>query len=376
MKKRKKDLKFNSLKRTPARKKTLQKAFKEVLSSCNFILGNQVEKFEKEFAKYLGVRYCIGVGNGQEALQISLMTLGIRQGDEVITTPVSAVATTLAILSTSAKPVFVDTRDDGLINSELITSAITKKTRAILPVHLYGNPVDLEKIISICKKYKFFLIEDACQAHGSSWKRKKLGTFGDFGCFSFYPTKNLGGFGDGGAIVTNSSKLAQICREIRDYGQKGQYKHVRYGLNSRLDEIQAALLSEGLKNLDTDNKKRRELAERYIKNLKGIPRVDSICHSEPELVEGEESNYHLFVIKIKTRHKMQDFLANHGIQTLIHYPKTIPDQPFLIKEYGSVNIPVARKFVKQALSLPCHPQMSLKDVDYVCWKIKEFYYHK
>ena len=346
----------------------LRAAFERVLASGNFILGKEVDSFEKEFAKYLGVKYCVGVGNGLEAIQISLMTLGIGPLDEVITTPISAVATTLAILATGAKPTFVDTTEDGLINPDLIPQAITKKTKAILPVYLYGNPVDLDKIPSICKKYKLILIEDAAQAHGSKFNGKFLGTFGKMGCFSFYPTKNLGAFGDGGAIVTNSLKLYQICYETRDYGKKEKYLHTRYGLNSRLDEIQAALLKVRLKSLDRDNKIRQHLAQRYLNNLSSLKDL-KVIRPNPKA----QSNFHLLVIKTKKRDQLMKHLQESGIQTLVHYPAIIPDQPFLKKEYSSLNLPVARSFVKTCLSLPCHPKMTISDVDYISSKIINFF---
>lgn len=345
----------------------LNKAFNRVLSSGWFILGKEVESFEKSFANYLGIKYCIGVGNGLEAIQISLMALEIGKGDEVITTPLSAAATTLAILATGAKPVFVDTTDDGLINIGLIAQAITKKTKAIIPVHLYGNPVDLEALQSICKKHNLLLIEDAAQAHGSSYKGKKLGTFGDINCFSFYPTKNLGALGDGGAIVTNDKKLAEICATIRDYGQNGKYNHVRFGLNSRLDEIQAAILSVKLTYLDRDNEKRRKLAKRYIKNLSNIPNLKIIAADQ-----NVTPNFHLFVIRTNKRNALQKFLKKFNILALIYYPKILPDQPFL-KEYRSADLPAARNFVKTCLSLPIHPQLTLEEVDFISSKIVEFY---
>lgn len=344
----------------------LNKAFKRILSSGWFILGPEVESFEKSFANYLGSKYCIGVGNGLEAIQISLMALEIGQGDEVITTPISAAATTLAILATSAKPVFVDTTDDGLINIDLIPQAITKKTKAIIPVHLYGNSIDLEKLQKICKKNNLFLIEDASQAHGSSFKGKKLGTFGDINCFSFYPTKNLGALGDGGAIVTNNQNLAEICAAIRDYGQKGKYHHVRFGLNSRLDELQAAFLSVKLKFLDHDNEKRRKLAKRYTKNLLGVP-IEIVA------TNNIMSNFHPFVIKTKRRLALQKFLTAQGIPTLIHYPKIIPDQPFWKKNHKIENLLVARQYVNSCLSLPLEPQMSFEKVDFISSKIVQFF---
>lgn len=347
----------------------LKAAFEQVLVSGKFILGEEVVGFESQFAHYLGVKHCIGVGNGLEAIQISLMSLGIGDGDEVITTPISAVATTLAIMAVGAKPVFVDTTQDGLIDPDLIPQVLTRKTKAILPVHSYGNPADLEKIQSICKKYNLSLIEDAAQAHGSTFKNKKLGTFGYLGCFSFYPTKNLGALGDGGAIVTNNKALAQICREIRDYGQKEKYVHVRYGLNSRLDELQAALLKVKLTNLDKDNRIRVKLAQRYIDNLSTLREV-VIVRPSPKA----QSNFHLFVIKTKKRDQLMNFLQTNGIQTMVHYPAIIPDQPFLKKAYGSLSLPTARSFVKSCLSLPCHPKMPFAQVDYICKFIKDFYH--
>ena len=361
-------VKFLDLKVSIQNKSKLNKALDKVLSSGNFILGEEVVKFEKIFSQYLGTKYCIGMGNGLEAIQISLMALNIGQGDEVITTPISAIATTLAILAVGARPTFVDTGSDGLINPDLIPQAITKKTKAIIPVHLYGNPVALDKILDICKKYKLFLIEDAAQAHGSNFKGKKLGSFGNVGCFSFYPTKNLGALGDGGAIVTSSTKLAKLCAQIRDYGQKSKYLHIRYGLNSRLDELQAALLNTKLQNLDIENNKRKLLAKKYIKNLGNIQGLEII---KPRDIKN--ANFHLFVIKTKKRNKLKKYLEKIGIQTLIHYPKIIPDQPFLKKEYGQAKLPIAREFVKSCLSLPCHPNISLSDIYYISSNIKGFF---
>lgn len=349
-------------------KREFNEAFKRVLTSGWYILGQEVASFEQQFADFLGIKYCVGVGNGLEALQISLMALGIGEGDEVITTPISAVATTLAILAVGAKPVFVDTNDRGLINHDLIEAVLTKKTKAILPVHLYGLPVGLDQIQRICRKYSLFLIEDACQAHGSLYKNKKLGTFGDLGCFSFYPTKNLGALGDGGAVVTNNNKLATTCRQIRDYGQAGKYEHVRVGINSRLDELQAALLKIKLKYLDEDNKKRQEIAKRYIAKLSPLEKVEVI---RPDILT--DSNFHLFVIKLKQRDKLQEFLKQFNIPTLIHYPVLIPDQPFLKGDYSLSNLRNAQKFVDQILSLPCHPYLTVGQVKFIAQKVTDFF---
>lgn len=362
-------IKFNDFnKEVKTHQREFNTAIKRVLKSGWFILGEEVEKFENEFANYLGGKYCIGVGNGLGALQISLMSLGIGKGDEVITTPISAVATTLAILAVEGTPVFVDTNHQGLIDVDLIPEAITNKTKAILPVHLYGQSVDLNKIKNICKQYKLFLIEDACQAHGSTYHDKKLGTFGNLGCFSFYPTKNLGAFGDGGAIVTDNAKLAKICREIRDYGQISKYEHGRYGLNSRLDEIQAAILRVKLKYLDKNNKIRRILAETYIKNLSNIPEI-KIINSELTA----DNNYYLFVLKSKRRDALQSFLKRNRIPSLIHYPITIPNQPFLKGIISNQNFKNAEEFANQVLSLPCHPQMTMTQATIISQKIKEFF---
>jgi dTDP-4-amino-4,6-dideoxygalactose transaminase len=349
-------------------KKEYFSAIQRVLESGSYVLSHEVEKFENELANYLGVKYCIGTANGLEAIQITLMAYGIRKGDEVITTPISAVATTLAIIAVGATPIFADVDSGGQIDVNLIEDLITKKTKAILPVDLYGQPCDLIKIKEICKKYKLLFIEDACQAHGSTLKGKKLGTYGDVGCFSFYPTKNLGAFGDGGAIITNDEKLAKIYRELRDYGQEKKYVHSRYGLNSRLDELHAALLSVKLKYLDEGNDKRRKIAERYIKNLKDAKGLELVL---PKNLD--DSNFHLFVVKTKKRDTLQSFLKSQGIPSLVHYPISIPDQPMFGNRYKNLEISTARKLVSEVLSLPCHPYMNVDEVDYVSNKTIEFF---
>jgi len=363
------DIQFNDFKKDyEARGGEYLNAVQRVMSSGWYILGDEVKNFEDELAKYLGVKHCIGVANGLEAIQIALMSLGVGKKDEVITTPISAIATTLAILAVGATPVFADVDENGQINANLIESLITKNTKAILPVDLYGQPCDLIKIREICKKYNLLFIEDSCQTHGSSLLGKKLGTYGDVGCFSFYPTKNLGAFGDGGAIVIDDDKLVGIFRELRDYGQKTKYVHVRYGLNSRLDELHAALLNVKLKYLDDGNNKRKEVARRYIENLKNVKGLKFVL---PE--DLNDSNFHLFVVKTDRRDELQSFLKSQGIPSLVHYPITIPDQPMFKGKYDSLEISIARKLVNEVLSLPCHPYMNEKDVDYVSDKIKEFF---
>lgn len=344
------------------------KAVDRVFKSGVYVLGPEVGKFEKEFSKFLGVKNCIGVANGLEAIQIALMALGVGKGDEVITTPISAVATTLAILAVGATPVFADVTDGGQINVDMIEGLITKKTKAVLPVHLYGQPMDIVKLKKICRKHKLFLVEDAAQAHGTTFNGKKAGTYGDIACYSFYPTKNLGAIGDGGAIATDNDKLAKTCSVIRDYGQKSKYVHSRFGLNSRLDEMHAAILSEKLKYLTEDNKKRRIIAKKYIDNLKGVDGIKIVLPGKLN-----DSNFHLFVIRTKERDTLKDYLAKNGVPSLVHYPLTIPDQPVFRKEYKNLKITEARKMVAEVLSLPCHPFMKLSEVDYVSGKIIEFF---
>lgn len=350
------------------RKSLYLKVFDQVMEKGIYILGDEVKKFEEEFAKYVDKKYCIGVANGLEALQISLMALGIGVGDEVITTPLSAVATTLSIIAVGATPVFVDIKNNGQLDEKLIEKAITKKTKAILPVHLYGQPLEIEKIKNICKRNKLFLIEDTCQAHGTKHNGRMVGSFGDIACYSFYPTKNLGAIGDGGAITTNNQRLAKIMYQLRDYGQESKYVHSRYGLNSRLDELQAAILRVKLKYLNEDNKLRLKIAERYLKNLSGIKGLEMIT---PNVLS--DSNFHLFVVKTDFRDKLQNYLKENGVPSLVHYPVTIPDQPLFNSRYTKSSLPVTRKFVKNILSLPCHPYLRLSEVDYVSNIIKQFF---
>ncbi|MEK7497823.1 MAG: DegT/DnrJ/EryC1/StrS family aminotransferase [Patescibacteria group bacterium] len=365
MKKRK--INFNDFKKDAhIHKNEYLNSIERTVLSGWYVLGSEVLSFEKEFAKYLGVKHCIGVANGLEAIQIALMSAGIKKGDEVITTPLSAVATTLAILAVGGRPVFVDTDKDGLINPDLIEDVISKKTKAILPVHLYGQPCQTDKIKKICKDKKLMLIEDAAQAHGAKFNGKSLGTFGDAGCFSFYPTKNLGALGDGGCVVTDNSKIASTVRQIRDYGQSTKYKHTVYGLNSRLDELQAAVLKTKLKRLERENKVRVKLAEHYINSLKS---TESIKILSEDKVGG---NFHLFVIRTTDRDRLKEFLYSNGIETLIHYPTLIPDQPMFGDLYRNSKVPNARMMVSEILSLPCNPSMTLKDVDYVCSNVKTF----
>jgi dTDP-4-amino-4,6-dideoxygalactose transaminase len=360
---------FNDFKKeVNAREVEYQDAINRVLSSGWYILGPEVKAFEDEFARYTGAKHAIGVANGLEALHISLMALGIGEGDEVITTPLSAVATTLAILAVGATPVFVDVTPDGLLDTTLIEPAITSKTKAILPVHLYGNSANLDELQRLSEKHGLILLEDAAQAHGSSWNGKKLGTIGALGCFSFYPTKNLGCFGDGGLITTNDEHLAQVCREIRDYGQHEKYVHSRLGLNSRLDELQAAVLRVKLRYLEADNHRRQVIAAQYDEAFSSLSELHII---RPTTIVS--SNLHLYVVRTQRRDELQKYLEQQEIAALIHYPLTIPQQPFLAESYGELDLPVAQQLTNEILSLPCHPQLTDQEVQTIITSVSAFF---
>ena len=365
------EIPFNDLKKNYTQKKTkIDSAIKDVLESGYYILGNKVKKFEEEFATYIGTKHAIGVANGLEALQISLLSMDIGKGDEVITTSHSAVATTLAIVAVGAKPIFVDIDEYFHIDENKIEGKITNKTKAIIPVHLFGQAVEIEAIMKIAKKHKLMVIEDAAQAHGAKFKSKKVGSFGDTGCFSFYPTKNLSAFGDAGMIVTNDDDLAEKCKMIRNYGQKNRYEHEVYGVNSRLSELQAAILSVELTELDKNNKKRQKVAEQYIKELANIKQIIL-----PKRRAGADSVFHLYVIETNKRDELQKYLKENGITTLIHYPIPIHKQKCL-KEYNNIVLPITEEKAEKILSLPIHPHLTKKEVAYVCQHIKQFFHEK
>jgi len=350
-------------------KKEVDQAVLQVMARGWFILGQEVGNFEKKFAKYCGVKYCVGVANGLEALQISLMALGITAGDEVITTPLSAAATSLAIIHLGAKPIFVDIDPDTYnIDPKKIEKAITKRTKAILPVHLYGQLADIKRIMKIARRHNLFVIEDCAQAHGAQLNNKRAGSFGDIAAFSFYPSKNLGAFGDAGCVVTNNSELAQKARSLRDYGQVGKYDHKYLGLNSRLDEIQAAILSVKINYLNRWNNQRHQLATLYSSLLSGLP------VSLPETNISSSHVWHLYVIKTNRRDALKKYLINHGVDVQIHYPKPLYRQEAM-KQFNCHQCPEAESTIKQILSLPLYPEMTNGQVVYICKTIKCFFNH-
>lgn len=348
----------------------VEKAARRVFDSGRYILGKEVEAFEKEFARYNGSRYAIGVASGTEALEISLKALSIGPGDEVITAVNTAIPTAMAIAAAGARPKFVDVDErTSNIDIDKIEKAITGKTRAIIPVHIYGNPCNIAWVKLIAKKHKLFIVEDACQAHGASCKQKKVGSFGDLGAFSFYPTKNLGCYGDGGMIVTDNKALARKAKLLRNYGQPMRYKCDIEGINSRLDELQAAILRVKLGRLDSSNDRRRAIAALYDKNLKNIEGVTVPC-----VCKYARHVFHLYVIRCKNRDDLKIFLSEKGIETEIHYPIPLHLQKaFKYLGYKKGDFPAAEKLAGEIISLPIFPELKGGEVRTICGSIKEFY---
>ena len=330
-------------------KDDLKKAFSDILDSNWFILGNQLEEFEKEYAEWNNVEHCIGVSNGLDAIILSLRALGIKEGDEVLVPANTYIATALAVTNVGATPVFVEPRyETGNINPELIESSITSRTKAIIPVHLYGQACEMQAIMEIAETHGLYVIEDNAQAHGATFDGKKTGSWGHINATSFYPGKNLGALGDGGAITTNNSELADKVRILRNYGSSVKYENDVIGYNKRLDELQAAFLRVKLKKLDEWTAERNQIADSHIKGLKDVKAIDFF-----HFAEGSTSAYHLFVIKTVDREKLQKHLALQGIGTMIHYP--IP--PHLQKCYKYLgfkkgDFPIAERLSNEVLSLP------------------------
>lgn len=349
-------------------KKDINKSIREVLESGIFVLGPRVAAFEASLAKFVGVKYAVGLASGTDSLTIALKSLNLGRDDEVIV-PANVYPTIFGVARAEVKIKLCDV-DPKTLNIDLknIKKVMTKKTKAIVAVHLYGNPVDLSPIKKFAKKNKIYLIEDCAQAAGSQYDGKMTGGFGDIACFSFYPTKNLGAYGDGGAIVTNNKEIYKNTILWRMYGEEERYKSILIGLNSRLDELQAAVLAVKLKHLREWNRRRHRLATQYKKNLKGLP-VEVVLENYNGL-----SNYHLFVIKTDERNRLSLFLKNNGIPTVIHYPVAIHLTPsFHYLGYKKGSFPVSEEASNQVLSLPIYASMDLEDVDYVSSVIKAFF---
>jgi len=342
-------------------KAELQKSFEKVLDSEWFIQGKECEIFEKAFAEYCGTKYCVGVGNGLDAIRVILQAYGIGPGDEVIVPANTFIATVLAISYVGATPVLVDadihTYD---IDVNKIEEKITSKTKAIIVVHLYGHVVEMQKVWDIAQKYNLKVIEDSAQAHGGIYNGRKTGNLGDAGAFSFYPGKNLGALGDGGAVTTNDKELADKIRAICTYGSYRKYDHQFKGCNSRLDEVQAALLAVKLPHLDSWNNERKRIAQIYNEKIQNelftLPKVDNVASHV----------FHIYPILCKDRAKLIDYLQNNGIGTNVHYPTPIPRQgAYVDMNWDMKEYPITERICAEEVSIPLYPGMTEKEIEYV-----------
>jgi dTDP-4-amino-4,6-dideoxygalactose transaminase len=345
-------------------------AVSSVMEESAFIGGNYVRKFELEFAEFCGVKQCIGVGNGTDAIFIALKSLGIGPGDEVITAANSFIATSEIVTLLGAKVVFCDVGEANRnIDTDLISHRMTEKTRAIIPVHLYGQPADMDEILKIAEENDLYIIEDCAQAHGAKYKGKRVGTFGQIGCFSFYPGKNLGAYGDGGALVTDDGDMAKKMRMYANHGRSKKYDHEFEGINSRLDGMQAAVLSVKLKYIKEWNLKRNKNARIYNDRLKDIGDIKT-----PAITGDRDHVFHLYVIRTKERDKLKKFLADNGISCGIHYPTALPNlEAYNYLNHKPEDFPVSSMLQDEILSLPMFPELTTEQIDYVVSKIREFF---
>ena len=362
---------FNSFASThPKMREEAMKTFENFYDSQYYILGSMVKKFEKEYAEISKTNFSIGVANGLDALHIALKVLGIKEGDEVIVPSNTYIATVLAVSYVGATPVFVEPRKNSYnLNPDAIEAVITPKTKAIMPVHLYGQACEMDKIMQIAQKYNLFVIEDNAQGHLATFNGKITGSFGHINATSFYPTKNLGALGDAGAITTNNEKWAADCNTYRNYGSQKRYYNEVVGLNSRLDELQAGLLSVKLRYLQEWTTDRQRIAKQYLALLENVG--DLVL---PETVINASHAYHLFVVRTKKRNELQQFLTDNGVGTLIHYP--IP--PHLQEAYQNLgykkgDFPIAEEMSETALSLPMYPYLTETQINEVCEVIKQFF---
>jgi len=360
-------------------KEDIDKAISAVISQSAFIGGPFLKSFEGEFAKFCGVKHCIGVGNGTDALFIALKTLGIGSGDEVITAANSFIATSEAITMTGTKVVFVDidpktynidpNKLEDCVRTRNSQPGTRNRLKAVIPVHLFGQPADMDPIMEIAKKYNLKVVEDCAQAHGAEYKGRVVGTFGDMACFSFYPGKNLGAYGDGGAIITNNDELALKARMYANHGRVEKYNHDIEGVNSRLDSLQAAILEVKLRHLPEWNEKRRQNALLYNKYLQGTPLVT------PGELNNVKPVYHLYVVRTPngTREKLQDFLKSKGVSTGIHYPIALPNlRAYAYLSHKESDFPESTKASQEIVSLPMFPELQETEIKYISEAINAF----
>jgi len=346
----------------------IKNAVLEVLDSGWYILHEKVHEFEEKFAKFCGVKNAVCVAFGTAAIFLSMLALDIKSGDEVIIPSFSFVATATPIMEVGAKPVFVDIdARTYTVDPEKVRAAVTMRTRAIMPVHLYGHPANMDPILEIAKEKDLYVIEDACQAHGAEYKKRRVGGIGHVGCFSFYPSKNMTVCGDGGAVVTNDDDVAERVRKLRDHGRVDKYVFDLKGYNLRFNEIQAAIGIKQLEKLPKWNEARRQISKMYTHALKDLV-ITPIEESWAKHV------YHLYVIRTKKREKLKEFLGRQGVSTLVHYPVPIHEQPAITSILGAqAKLKNTEMFAKEVLSIPVHPALTKREVKYVSDKIREFF---
>jgi len=352
-------------------KDEIDKAIQDVLNDTSFIMGEELKKFEEEFARFCNVKYAIGVANGSDALIFALRACGIVEGDEVITVPHTFIATAEAITHVGGRVVFVDINPKTYtIDTSKIEEKINEKTKAIIPVHLYGQPANMDPILRLAKKYDLKVIEDDAQAHGAEYKEEKVGSIGDVGCFSFYPGKNLGAYGDAGIVVTNNQEIAEQVKLFRNHGRiTKKYEHAIEGYSSRLDNLQAAILRVKLRHLNKWNESRKKNAKKYNELLSNISGIIT-----PYEADYAKHVYHLYVIRIEGRDKLREVLKSKGIATGIHYPIPLHLQPaynYLGHKKG--DFPITEKVSQEILSLPMFAELSDEQIEEICYCIKNFY---
>ncbi|HYR75225.1 MAG TPA: DegT/DnrJ/EryC1/StrS family aminotransferase [Pyrinomonadaceae bacterium] len=343
-------------------KSEVDSAIQRVIDSSAFVGGKEVKQFEAEFTAYCEAKACVGVGNGTDALFLTLKAMGIGTGDEVITVAHTFIATSEAISMTGARPVFVDIKEDTmLMDPALLEQAITPRTKAIVPVHLYGQPCDLNAIMEIAERHGLKVIEDAAQAHGARWRGRRVGSIGDAACFSFYPGKNLGAYGDAGAVVSQDEELIERIRMLANHGRLEKYTHKMEGVNSRLDSLQAAILRVKLRHLDVWNESRRRLSDYYMEQLTLPDLILPVVHESAQPV------WHLFVVRAGERDRLQAHLKSKGVATGVHYPVPLHFQPAY--EHMAIRrgtLPITEKVSKDVVSLPMYPELTEEHIDSVC----------
>jgi dTDP-4-amino-4,6-dideoxygalactose transaminase len=344
----------------------LERVIREMCRESDWILGRDLESFEREFAEYCEAEYAVGTDSGLSAIELILRASGIGPGNEVITAANTFIATALAISHAGATPVLVDVDPQtDTIDPDALERAVTARTKAVLPVHLYGHPADMDAIASIAERHEMLVIEDACQAHGARYRGARAGSLGHAAAFSFYPAKNLGAFGDGGAVVTNAPEIAEAVRVLRDYGQRGKYDHVVKGYNRRLDTVQAALLRPKLRHLDEWNERRRRHAAAYTELLAGTVET-------PQARDHVEAVWHLYVIRTENRDALRAALAERGIQTGIHYPVPIHlQEAYADLQHGPGSFPVTELRAARGLSLPLYPELEPAMIEHVAQAVCE-----